>query len=316
MAGQLDNVELRELRIFLALAEELHFGRTADRLRVSQPAVSEAIRLLERRLGTRLFERTSRRVQLTPAGAELHRKLVPVFDGMERALAETHDAANGVNGVLRIATTETTSLPPVAQLARAFETVYPTCATQFLNDDFGNPYGVLRRGIADVVVNWLAVDEPELTTGPAVAYYDRVLAVGRGHRLAKRESVSYEEVAYEQVDRTTSPLPPALHDAIIPPRTRSGRTVPRVRLGGAFTGILTEVAMGRIVHPTMRGVTHFERDDIVLVPIHDLAPMPLGLIWRTAAGDARVLALADVARQQGPWPTTGSQPSTDAQAAS
>ncbi len=63
-------VELRELRIFLVLAEELHFGRAADRLRVSQPGVSEAIRSLEVRLGGRLFDRTSRRVRLPPAGED------------------------------------------------------------------------------------------------------------------------------------------------------------------------------------------------------------------------------------------------------
>ena len=60
-------MELRQLRIFLALAEELHFGRTAERLQISQPGVSEATRSLESRLGTSLFERTSR-VRLTPAG--------------------------------------------------------------------------------------------------------------------------------------------------------------------------------------------------------------------------------------------------------
>jgi DNA-binding transcriptional LysR family regulator len=304
MAGGLDDVELRELRIFLALADELHFGRTADRLGVSQPAVSEAIRLLERRLGTKLFERSSRRVQLTHAGAELRGKLAPIVEGLERTLTETHEAASGVSGMLRIATTETTSLPPVVQLAKAFEAAHPGCGTQFVQADFADPYGVLRRGQADVVINWLAVDEPDLTAGPAIAYYDRVLAVGRGHRLAKRESVSYEEVADEQVDRTAVPLPPALHDLIIPPRTPGGRAIPRVMLGGAFIGILAAVALGRLVHPTMRGVTQFERDDIVLVPIGDLAPAPLGLIWRTASKGARVRALAEVARSEGPWPAT------------
>lgn len=304
MAGVLDDIELRELRIFLALADELHFGRTAYRLGVSQPAVSDAIRLLERRLGARLFERTSRRVQLTPAGAQLREKLSPIFEGLQRALAETREAANGVSGVLRIATTETTSLPPVVQLAKAFETAYPACGTQFLKDNFANPYGVLRRGQADVLVDWLAVAEPDLTVGPAIAYYDRVLAVGRGHRLAKRESVSYEEVADEQVERITAPLPTALYDEIVPLRTPRGRTIPHVILGGDFTGMLAEVALGRIVHPTMRGVVHFERDDIVLVPIRDLAPTPLGLIWRTAVEDARIRAVAEVARQQGPWLAT------------
>ena len=62
------DVELRELRIFLALAEELHFGRTAERLGISQPGVSEAVRTLESRLGVKVFDRTSRRVRLTSAG--------------------------------------------------------------------------------------------------------------------------------------------------------------------------------------------------------------------------------------------------------
>jgi DNA-binding transcriptional LysR family regulator len=60
------DVELRELRIFLVLADELHFGRTAERLSISQPGVSEAVRVLESRLGVKVFDRTSRRVRLTP----------------------------------------------------------------------------------------------------------------------------------------------------------------------------------------------------------------------------------------------------------
>ena len=71
------DVELRELRIFLVLGDELHFGRTAERLGISQPGVSEAVRVLESRLGVKVFDRTSRRVRLTPAGEGLERSLVP-----------------------------------------------------------------------------------------------------------------------------------------------------------------------------------------------------------------------------------------------
>jgi DNA-binding transcriptional LysR family regulator len=70
-------VELREIEMFLALAEELHFGRTAERLYVSQSRVSQVIQLMETRVGGRLFERTSRRVQLTPLGAQLRDALAP-----------------------------------------------------------------------------------------------------------------------------------------------------------------------------------------------------------------------------------------------
>jgi DNA-binding transcriptional LysR family regulator len=300
----LANVELGELRIFLVLADELHFGHAAERLGVSQPSVSEAIRVLERRVGARLFERTTRSVRLTPAGTGLRQKLVPAVEMLDRALAETHEAVNGVAGVLRIATTETTLLPPVVRLASAFEAAYPASTTEFVETTFSRPYSPLRRGQADVLANWLAVDEPDLTVGPAIAWFERVLAVGCGHRLAGRESVSAEELADEVVNKPDPPLPDALLDAIIPPRTPSGRTIKRIVNKGGFSERVVRVALGRFAHPTMRGIIQFERDDIVLVPIHDLPPLPLGLIWRTGAEDARIRALAEVARCEGPWSAT------------
>lgn len=106
------------------------------------------------------------------------------------------------------------------------------------------------------------------------------------------------------VNSPDPPLPDALLDAIIPPRTPRGRTTKRIVNKGGFSERVVRVALGRFVHPTMRGIIQFERDDIVLVPIHDLPPLPLGLIWRTAAEDARIRALADVARCEGPWSAT------------
>jgi DNA-binding transcriptional LysR family regulator len=302
----LADVELGELRIFLVLADELHFGHAAERLGVSQPSVSGAIRLLERRVGARLFERTSRSVRLTSAGTDLRQKLVPAVEMLDRALAETHEAVNGVTGVLRIATTETTLLPPVVRLASAFEAAYPASTTEFVETTFNNPYSPLRRGQADVLANWLAVDEPDLTVGPAIAWFERVLAVGHGHRLAGRESISAEELADEVVNSPDPQLPDSLLDAIIPPRTPSGRTIKRIVNKGGFSERIVRVALGRFVHPTMRGIIQFERDDLVLVPIHDLPPLPLGLVWRTAAEDARIRALAEVARCEGPWEATAS----------
>lgn len=299
--AKLADVEFRELRIFLALAEELHFGRTANRLGLSQPTVSEALQLLERRVGVRLFERTSRRVQLTPAGASLRQRLAPALDTLDRVLAETHGAVNGISGPVRIAVTETTLLPAVVGLASAFEAAYPACTTEFAETSFTRPYAPLRRGDADVLANWLAVDEPDLTVGPVIARYERVLAVARGHRLAGRAWVSAEELADEQVDSTDPPMPVSIMDAIIPPRTPSGRAIRRLRSRAIWNEHVAGVALGRFVHPTMRGITAFERDDIVLVPIRDLPPLPLGLIWRTAAENPRIRALAEVARRGAPW---------------
>jgi LysR substrate binding domain len=99
--------------------------------------------------------------------------------------------------------------------------------------DSGDPYTALRHGEVDVLVNWLAVDEPDLTTGPAISCHDRVLAVACGHRLARRDSVSIEDLAGGHVALVPPPFPAALYDAVAPPRTPSGRPIPPPRPSGA-----------------------------------------------------------------------------------
>src|SRR6266700_6525548 len=114
------DVELRELRIFLMLADELHFGRTAQRLGISQPGVSEAVRVLESRLGVKVFDRTSRRVRLTPAGEGLRRNLLPAVAALDQALAETSELSCAVRGLLRVGFVLTTEGPPLSRLVAAF----------------------------------------------------------------------------------------------------------------------------------------------------------------------------------------------------
>src|SRR5215469_9011677 len=121
------DVELRELRIFLALADELHFGRTANRLGISQPGVSEAVRILESRLGVKVFDRTSRRVRLTPAGEALKGSLVPALAALDRALDETSELSSAVRGLLRVGFVLTTEGPALSRLIAEFQARHPAC---------------------------------------------------------------------------------------------------------------------------------------------------------------------------------------------
>ena len=295
-------VELRELRIFLALADELHFGRTAERLHISQPGVSEAVRSLEARIGARLFERTSRRVSLTAAGEELRRNLAPALAALDRALAQASEHAASVAGPLRIGFTSTTDGPSLHRLIDAFQTRHPDCQVILHEVDTRDPYAAVRRSAVDVLVNWLAVDEPDLTAGPAISLHSRLLVVARSHRLATRTSVLIEDLADEQVALLPPPFPAALYDAILPPRTPSGRPIARTQPVRSINEVAAHVARGRVVHVTMTGVPVFARDDAVLIPIQDLAPTPLGLIWSTARENAKIRALGGVARAIGPCP--------------
>jgi len=285
-----------DIEIFLTLAEELHFGRTAERLHLTQPRVTRVIAALERQVSGKLFERTSRKVRLTPLGARLRDRLQPAYTQLIEAFADARQAADDEAGELRIGFTLTTQGEALTRLASAFEAGHRGCRAVLSEVDLSRPYEALRNGEVDVLVNWLAVDEPDLTVGPVIAFRERVLAVGRTHPFAKRRTVDAEELADCENTGCIQSLPVALLDAIIPPRTPSGRPVPRTNSRGVYE-MQDEIARGTAVHPTLAGVVLFRRDDIVLIPIDGLPPLPLGLIWCTVHENARIRALACTARQ-------------------
>lgn len=290
------NMDIVEIEAFLVLAEELHFGRTAERLHMPQPRVSRLISALEHRIGGALFERTSRRVRLTPLGRRLLGQLQPVYGQLVAALEDARAAAKVTEGVLRIGFSPTSNMAALTRLAGAFEDRHPGCRAVLDGVSNVDPYSRLRRGELDVLVNWLAVDEPDLTVGPALEYRERVLAVAATDPLAVRRSVSVEDLADREVALMIPPFPPALYDAIIPPRTPSGRDIRRAQQVHGIHELVALVAQGRIVHPTAAGIPMFIRDDIALVPITGLPPLPLGLIWCTAHDNARIQALATTVR--------------------
>jgi len=285
-----------EFEVFLVLAEELHFGRTAERLGMPQPRVSRLVSALERRVGGALFERTSRRVRLTPLGERFRGQVQPAYAQLTAALQDARAAAIQTDGVLRIGFSPTSNMAALTRLTETFEARYPGCHAALDGVSNLDPYSALRRGDLDVLVNWLAVEEPDLTVGPVLEYRDRVLAVASADPLAARSSVSVEDLADRDVALMTPPFPPALYDAIIPPCTPSGRAIRRTQPVRSIHELVALVARGRIVHPTAAGIPMFSRDDIALVPIPDLPPLPLGLIWCTAHDNARIQALAETVR--------------------
>lgn len=289
-------MDTADIEIFLTLAEELHFGRTAERLHLPQPRVTRVIAALERQVGGKLFERTSRKVRLTPLGARLRDRLQPAHTQVIAAFADARQQASDDAGELRIGFTLATQGEALTRMASAFEAGRSGRRAVLSEVDLLRPYEALRNGEVDVLVNWLAVDEPDLTLGPAIDSRERVLAVGHAHPLAKRRTVDAEELADYVNTGFIQSLPVALLDAIMPPRTPSGKPVVRTHTRGVYE-LLDELARGTAVHPTLAGVVLLRRDDIVLIPVEGLPPLALGLIWCTAHESARIRALARIARQ-------------------
>ncbi len=148
-----------------------------------------------------------------------------------------------------------------------------------------------------MLIHWLVVDEPDLTPGPAIDRQDRMVAVAVGHPLARRETISVEDLAGQPVARPPAAFPAGLWEALVPAYTPSGKPIPPTHDVRSIHEIWALVARGLIIHPTVASTAQLlRRDDIVLVPITGMPPIRLGLIWRTASYSARIQALATAAR--------------------
>lgn len=193
-------MEVQEARAFLVLAEELHFGRAADRLNMAQPPLSRAIRQLERRLKVKLFDRSTRRVELTTAGAALVEPARKLVEASEAAVRAARDAASGTTGVVRLGFASASVRGVVSQLVRSTQDRLPSVTLE-LHSALLSVNGldkVLSGEIDCMIGRWntlpAEVDSKELFREEIVA------VVPETHPLAVqgRTSISMADLANEE----------------------------------------------------------------------------------------------------------------------
>ncbi|VXB01616.1 LysR family transcriptional regulator [Aeromicrobium sp. 9AM] len=277
-----ESVELRDIRVFLVLAEVLHFGQTAERVRLTQPRVSQIIAAWERRAGGPLFLRTSRKVELTARGERLRVALAPAYAQFDSAVETALGEANGVSGALRVGMyLPISGGPHFAAITEAFVNAYPAASVEVV--DLGisrNTLDALRAGETDLLAQRLPVSDPDLVVGPRLSRNDeRIAIVARHHPLAERESIEYEELG-DFVLSDAPGLPSEMFQNFVPPRTPSGRLIRRQVINTFFEHTAL-VAAGKIVHPTVRSyLDHLNHPNIIGVPIRDLPPSETALVWQ------------------------------------
>ncbi|MEV6039635.1 LysR family transcriptional regulator [Nonomuraea sp. NPDC052116] len=288
-------MEFRELECFVVLSEELHFARTAERLYLSPGRVSQLMRSLETRIGGRLFERTSRRVRLTPLGERFLADLRPSYDGLANAVRRAKTAAREVTGRLRVGFLATPT-EVVTGSVRAFERRYPECEVELVEIPLSDPFGKLRAGQVDLTFTLLPVNEPDLATGEGLNEVSYQLGVSTRHPLAARPGIAAEELVNVPLISLDGPAPRAYRERIAPSVTPSGRPIPRAGTVTTSQEGLTQVALDRggmlFCTPT---AAHHRRPDVSFVPVTGLSPSIMGLAWVKAAETAAVLAFDEAA---------------------
>jgi DNA-binding transcriptional LysR family regulator len=293
-----EHVELRHLRAFLVVAEELHFGRAADRLRVSPSRVSQLVRALETVMGATLFERTSRRVALTPIGELLRSRVGPACHELDTAVDDLRSGANGLVGELRLGVVlATNGGPHLPEIIGLFQVRHPACRVAVSEIAWSDPLGPLRRGQVDLTAIRFPLRQPDLVVGPVLTTDRRALAVADDHPLAGRSTVCVEDLGDYEVAAGTPAIPEELIDALLPRTTPSGRPIARRMVSGAVQ-TLAMVARGEIVHATVESLPDYmSYPGITYIPIVDMPPCDAGLVWRASEESPAIRAFAAVAEE-------------------
>lgn len=303
-------MELRDIEIFLTLAEELHFARTAERLHVSPARISQAIKKQERTLGATLFERTSRHVSLTPAGRQFRDDLLPGYRQIQEAIAKAAAVGRGITGTLRVGFSAAWCGNLIVKAADAFNTHHPGCDIHIQELPLSDGYTPLRARELDLQLTELPVDEPDIMAGPTLFSLPRALVVPAGHPFAARPSVSLEDLADVRLITITG-LPQHWLDHHLPTHTPAGNPIPRGPATIAWQEVLSLVSAGKGVFPTSAlAADYYSRPDLAFVPFHDAPPCDYALLWpatgQTPKVSAFVQTVLTVARKQGgnaAWPT-------------
>jgi DNA-binding transcriptional LysR family regulator len=189
-------LEFRQIRYFLAVAEELHFTRAAYKLHVAQPALSQQIRQLEEEIGVKLLERSNRRVQLTPAGEVFRTRSLVAIDQMNRAATEAGQAGRGEAGSLSIGFVSSAVWGVLPVLLRQFRRKAPLAEIELRELDPAEQLREIRERHLDFGMMHAVLDQPDLTS--IVIARDRlIVALPEKHKAAAKASVALKSLADE-----------------------------------------------------------------------------------------------------------------------
>jgi DNA-binding transcriptional LysR family regulator len=259
-------VELRHLRYFVAVAEELHFGRAAQRLHISQPPLSLQIRQLEEEIGVDLFNR-KRRVELTPAGREFLDHARGVLQQVNQGVRSAQRVHRGESGELSVGFMSSMAYTYLPWLLRIFRERFPDVQLVLDEQDTWTQFRALRDRRINVGIVRGPVDEPSLT-GVTVLSEPLVVALPSDHRYAKARSLSITRLANDPLIMFPRRIGGPLNELVLGLCQRAGFT-PRISQEAIQLHVVVSLVSARIGIAIVPASTQ-------LLPLEGVVFRPLG----------------------------------------
>jgi DNA-binding transcriptional LysR family regulator len=265
------DLDLRKLRYFVAVAQELHFGRAAERLHIAQPVLSRQIRSLEDELGAEVFTRDRRGTVLTAAGEQLLEDAVPLLASAQALLTRVTAAAHDTQ-TLTIGFMPGITVTPAMV---AFAARHPDVNVRLLRTTWDDQVEVLQDGRADISIVRLPINEHGLEVRPLFRE-PRVVVLPVGHPLADRKSVTVAHLASEHLLQDPNAVPEWRHVAV----ELRGNRRPEVPVIHQVEEKLELVAAGAgICVLPLSTAGFYTRADVVALRVDGIGPNEVALAW-------------------------------------
>lgn len=281
---------LRQLRYFVALGQELNYRRAAERLFITQPALSTAIKALEHHFGVQLFTRNTREVALTDLGAAWLPQVQQALGGVDAVIENLVTMSGTRQGRLRLGYLIGTGADLLFRVVRHFESAYPDVTVEPIEFDFADPTAGLADGVTEVALLRPPVDLPD----HRMLILDSeswVACLPRDHRLADRSEVDIAELLDDPI--VCAPLTAGTwRDYWLAMDVRGNRPPTIAAIAATYEAETTLISRGLGVSFTTSSVAHFyDRPGIVYVPITDRPPSHTALVWNPSGLSPQAEAL-------------------------
>lgn len=288
-------IDIRQLRYFQAVAEELHFGRASSRLRIAQPALSRQVQQLEDEIGTQLLKRTQRVVELTPAGELFLERTSQILDDLGSAISDARRVSKGEYGQLVVGFIHSSTYGLLPAIVERFRHLYPDIELELREMGIAEQHDALSRSLIDIGLLRPQPAPPGIEV-QAIMEDPFLLAVPDKHHLAKREAVEMKSLAAEPMIMFSKRESPMFHSRITAMFEKSGFTLKIVQhatqihtivgLVGAGIGIAVVPETARNLYP--RGVRFLQILD-------EPEPVHVALGWQRGKDTPAIRSFRQVA---------------------
>jgi len=290
-------MDLRQLRYFVAVAEELHFSRASVRLSLAQSALSSQIRALEAEIGGPLLTRSTRKVELTPAGESLLEDAREILDAVDGAMSRACALARGEAGALVVGALGPAPGGIFAPVLARFGARHPDVRVEVRTLDFTELVEGLRQRVCDVAFLYLPVDEPDLDVTPLMSE-DRIVVLPAGHRLAGRKRLTPADLDGELFIKQPPPVPDSWCDFWLLVDELGHRPPVSPHTAASIDDWLHLIGRGEGIDTAPAIIArYYSWPEVAFVPLAGAAPAVVALARRNDAADALVDDFVAVARE-------------------